>query len=190
MATKQEKAVQRAVKREHKKGKEREEKHILWFLLALILILLYLLMAQHWDWWPYARPKLGTAFYTNISAETTPPASSSSSSNGSTSTTSSGSTTGSTGSGGSTSGSGSGGGTSSPTTTPPIASFAANINVGDTKAQTSAQANGLGQSCAIVASATAPSIGQQEVCTYTEGNKIVTITYLNNHVISASKSGF
>lgn len=32
MASKQEKAVQRAVTRENKKGKEREEKHVLWLL--------------------------------------------------------------------------------------------------------------------------------------------------------------
>jgi hypothetical protein len=51
-------------------------------------------------------------------------------------------------------------------------------------------ATNLGQGCAVVANATAGTIGEQEVCTYTEGDKIVTVTYLNDRVVSASKSGF
>src|SRR5580700_9623100 len=107
MATKQQRAINRAVKKERKQRKIHEEKAFLWFLLGLILILLYLLLAQHQDWWPYSRPNLGTAFYTNVNTNTPKPASSAS-----TSSTTSGS--GSTGSQGSSSGtSTSGNGTSS-----------------------------------------------------------------------------
>jgi hypothetical protein len=192
MATKQEKAVQRAVKREKKRGVMREERHILWVLLALILLLLYLLAAQHYDWWPYARPKLGSAFYTNISPTASQPKSAASSSGGSNDSGSSGGST-TPGGSGSTNSGGSGAGGSSPTTpsgTPSIATFAAGVNVGNTKAQTSGHATGLGQACAVVVNAHTSNSGQQQVCTYTQGNKIVTITYLDNHVISASKSGF
>ena len=174
MATKQDKAVQRAVSREHKKGKTREEKHILWFLLAVIAILLWLLLADRYGWWPYSPPKLGSAFYTNIAANDPAPDG----------------TTNSTG------GSGGSGGSGGGTTTPPsgssagIADFAAEVNVGATKTQISSQANGLGEGCAVVINANGPNAGKQEVCTYTQGDKIVTVTYLNDRVISASKSGF
>jgi hypothetical protein len=194
MATKQEKAVQRAVKKERKQNKIRGEKHVLGFLVALVLLLLYLLLAEHYSWWPYSRPDLGTAFYTNVSASAAKPSSASatSSSAGSSGTTgtsgSQGSSSGSSGSGSGSTGSGTTSTTSA--STPSIATFSAGVNVGDTEAQTNAQANGLGQNCALVASASASTAGQQEVCTYTQGNKIVTVTYLNDHVISASKSGF
>lgn len=193
MATKQEKAVQRAVKREKKQSKIRTERHVLWFLTALILILLYLLLAQHYDWWPHSRPDLGTAFYTNVSSDTAKPATSGSTASGSsTAATNTGSpaTTGS--SQGSSGTSGSSASTSStPSTGPSIATFSAGINLGDTEAQTNADATGLGQNCAVVANAsTSTTLGQQEVCAYTQGNKIVTVTYLNDHVVSASKSGF
>lgn len=202
MATKTEKAVKRAFVRGEKQGKIREEKHVLGLLVAIILVLLFLLFAQHFGWWPYSRPKLGTAFYTNVSA-TTPAktstgstaatGSSSGSSAGSGSTTTTGSTGGSTTSG--TTGSGGGsttGGSSGSSSTQPIASFAAGVDVGNTAAQTSAQATGLSQNCSIVANVgiSDANLGQQQVCVYTQGDKIVTVTYLNGRVISASKSGF
>jgi hypothetical protein len=185
MATKQEKAVQRAVTREHNKGKVREEKHVLWFLLAIIALLLWLLLAQRFGWWPYSQPTLGSAFYTNISDNAPVPDEANSVSD------STGGSDGNDGSNGSNGGSGGGG-----TTTPPSGSsdslldFAANVNVGTSKATLSGQANGLGESCAVVVGANAPNAGKQEVCTYTEGDDIVTVTYLNDRVISASKSGF
>jgi hypothetical protein len=193
MATKAEKAVKRAFLRGKNQGKVREEKHALGLLTAIIIILLFLLFAQHFGWWPYSRPKLGTAFYTNISATTTPPkiptASGSSGSGSSHSGTHSTPGTGSAGTSGSGGGSSSGSGSSGSS---PIASFAAGVNVGNTEAQTSVQANGLSQNCSIVAKASASDsgLGQQQVCVYTQGNKIVTVTYLNGRVISASKSGF
>ncbi len=201
MATKQEKAVKSAVTREKKKGIMREERHVLWLLIAIILFLLYLLFAQHNGWWPYARPKLGTAFYTNVSAETpastsagntsgTNGTSSSSTSNTSSGTTSStGSGSGSTGGGSTGSGSG-GGGSTTPSSSDSIIDLAGTINVGDTKSDVSAQANNLGEHCAVVVSAVTKLVGKQEVCTYSQNDKIVTVTYLNDRVISASKSGF
>lgn len=202
MATKQEKAVNRAFLRGRKQGKVREEKHILGLLVAVIILLLYLLLAQHNGWWPFMRPTLGSAFYTNVSASTTSPGktstagsgsgSGSGSSGGSSTPPASTGTSGSTGSGNT--GSGSTGTNSSDTSassgTEPIATFAAGVNVGDTQAQTSATANGLGQDCAVVVQANGSEGGEQQVCTYTQGNKIVTVTFLNGHVISASKSGF
>ena len=180
MATKQEKAVLRAVNREHKKGKTREEKHVLWFLLAIIALLLWLLLADRFGWWPYSQPKLGSAFYTNIAANDADAANMGGSG---------GSNSDGSGNGGN--GSGNGGGT----TTPPagsggIADFAVEVNVGASKAQLSSKANGLGEGCAVVVDVDATTLGKQEVCTYTQGDKIVTVTYLNDRVISASKSGF
>lgn len=197
MANKQEKAVERAVKRAEKRGVVREEKHVLWFLIALILILLWLLFAQHNGWWPYSRPKLGTAFYTNIGANTPAEESSNSDSSndsGNSSSTGGSGASGSNGTNGSNGSNGSDGSSGGSTTTPPASSslidFAAGVNVGDSKADISGQANKLGQSCAVVVDAKAQTAGKQEVCTYTEGDKIVTVTYLNDRVISASKSGF
>lgn len=188
MATKQEKAVQRALKKERKQTKIRGEKHVLWLLTVLILLLLYLLFAQHYAWWPYSRANLGTAFYTNVNATAPMPAAGLTTSSSSTNA----GTTGSQGGGSGSSSSGSGTTPTTPSTpaNPSIAGFSAGVNIGDTKAQTSTQANGLGQNCAVVANATASVGGQQEVCVYTQGDKIVTVTYLNGHVISASKSGF
>lgn len=184
MATKQEKAIQRAVTRENKKGIAREERHVLWFLIALILLLLYLLFAQHAGWWPYSRPKLGSAFFTNVSSQTTAPQSTAPGNDSG----SGGGGSGGTGGGGNTGGGTGGGSTTTPSDS--IADFAATINVGNTKTQVSGQASGLGQGCAVLASADATAAGHQEVCTYTQGDKIVTVTYLNDRVISASKSGF
>jgi len=201
MATKQQKAVKSAITREKKRGIMREERHVLWFLVALILLLLYLLFAQHNGWWPYSRPKLGSAFYTNLSAQAPVPASSEDSkksdSNSATNTGGGGTGTGSgntnTGNNGG-SGTGSGGNNdNSPTPADndnSILDLAGVVNVGNTKASISGQANGLNEHCAVVVSAVAQTVGKQEVCTYSQGDKIVTVTYLNDRVISASKSGF
>lgn len=195
MATKQEAVIKSAVTREKKKGIVREEKHILWILLGIIFILLYLLMAQHNGWWPFIQPKLGSAFYTNVSANAPQPAASGDSSNGTNGGTSGGGGgTSTTPSGGGSGSGGGGGGSTTPTPTPSgsdaIGGLAANINVGDSKTQVNGQASNLGPNCAVVVNASSPSAGKQEVCTYSQGDKIVTVTYLNDRVISASKSGF
>lgn len=188
MANKQEKAVNRAFIRGKQQGKVREEKHILALLGVIIIVLLFLLLAQHNGWWPFARPKLGSAFYTNVSASTTAPSGSSTTSSGSGVSGATGNT-GSNGTSGGSSGSNGGSGSSG---TMPIATFAAGVNVGNTEAQTNAEASGLSPNCAIVVDANTndSGVGEQQVCTYTQGNKVVTVTFLNNHVISASKSGF
>jgi hypothetical protein len=191
MATKQEIAIKSAVTREKKKGIIREEKHMLWFLIAIILFLLYLLWAQAQGWWPFLQPKLGTAFYTNVSAAAPDQPASGGDSNGS-----GGNNSGGSGGGGTTNpGGNNGGGGGGGTTTPPASSsgildLAANVNVGDSKSQVNGHANGLGSGCAVVVDANGPTVGKQEVCTYSQGNKIVTVTYLNDQVVSASKSGF
>lgn len=204
MATKQEKVVKSAVTREKKRGIIREERHVLYLLVAIILVLLYLLLAQHYSWWPYSRPKLGTAFYTNVSAQTAMPESStstgsddgSSSSNGNASSDTNSGTSNNGGngssSGGSSTGGGSnsGGGTTTPSSDDSIADLAADINVGDAKTSISGQANNLGEHCAVIVNAVAQTVGKQEVCTYSQGDKIVTVTYLNDRVVSASKTGF
>jgi hypothetical protein len=202
MATKQERAIKSAVTREKKKGIVREEKHILWILLAIIAVLLYLLFAQHSGWWPFIQPKLGNAFYTNVipNGPTTPASSSdqsggtSSTNNGSSTGSNSGSSTGSNSGSGSNSGgsnnNGGGGSTTPSSGSDPIGSLAATINVGESKTDVNSKANGLGTNCAVVVNATSPNVGKQEVCTYSQGDKIITVTYLNDRVISASKSGF
>jgi len=197
MATKQERAIKSAVTREKKKGIVREEKHILWILLAIIAVLLYLLFAQHSGWWPFIQPKLGNAFYTNVipNGPTTPTTSSDKSSGSSNSGTStgnsgSGSSTGSNSGSSSSTGGNTGGGSTTPSGSNPIGTLAASINVGESKTDVTSKANGLGTGCAVVVNATSPNVGKQEVCTYSQGDKIITVTYLNDRVISASKSGF
>jgi len=203
MATKQEKAVKSAVKREKKRGILREERHVLYLLIAIILLLFYLLLAQYNNWWPYARPKLGSAFYTNVSTIETPVTSTTDTStdngnsddannNNGTDNTGSGSTSGgSSNSGGSnTSGGSNGGGGTATTPANTIADLAATIDVGSTKTEIGAQAQNLGENCAVILDAKVQTLGKQEVCTYSQGDKIITVTYLNDRVISASKSGF
>ncbi|HKX24163.1 MAG TPA: hypothetical protein VJM46_02915 [Candidatus Saccharimonadales bacterium] len=205
MASKQETAVKSAVTREKKKGIVREEKHFLWFLIAIILLLLYLLWAQSNGWWPFAQPRLGSAFYTNVSAAgpdqpaaATTESSGTDGSNGSNGSTGTSGSTGNTGNsgGGSNNGGGNNNGGGGSTTPPPatassgLADLAANLNIGNTKEQITARANGLGPNCAVIVNADGLNVGKQEVCTYTEGDKIITVTYLNDRVISASKSGF
>lgn len=133
-------------------------------------------------------------FYTNVSASSPMPGTSTTGSTGSNSSTSNTQSSGNTSTTGTTPGGTSGGSTGGTTggssNTPSIATFAAGIDLGDTKTQVNGQASGLGQGCSIVADATATNLGKQEVCTYTQGDKIVTVTYLNDRVIGASKSGF
>jgi hypothetical protein len=167
-----------------------------WVLLAILLLIAYLFLASRYSWWPSNNgdEKLGTAFYvvkrvpvavSNTGATTTStggvslPAGNGGSGGGS-------SSGGSQTAGGSGNGGGSGGGSSSSSSR--ILTFAAGVNTGDSKQEVSGAAGGLNENCAVVANIT--SLGKQEVCTYTQGDKIVTVTYLNDNVISASRSGF
>jgi hypothetical protein len=202
MATKQDKAVQKAVTKAEQRAKVREEKHLLWFLLALILLLLWLLFAQHNGWWPYSRPTLGSAFYTNIgsgkpipenkdSSNTSGSENGSNNNGGNSGSSGTNGTNGTNGSNGSNGSNGGGGTTTPPTSSSSLLDFATKVNVGDSKTEVSGQANNLGENCAVIVNAqTQTSLGKQEVCTYTEGDKIVTVTYFNDQVVSASKSGF
>jgi hypothetical protein len=150
-----------------------------WVLLAALLLIAYLFLASRYSWWPSndRTDNLGTAFYI---VKRVPPTLSNA-----------GATTTSTGGvsvpGNSGSGSQNGGGGSTASTSR-ILVFSAGVDSGNSKQETSGAAGGLNENCAIVANAS--SLGKQEVCTYTEGDKIVTITYLNDQVISASRSGF
>lgn len=170
----------------------RERTRLEWVLFILLLIIGYLLLASHYVWWPSHKTyeNLGTAFYAGIK-----PANAGAAADSGTSTTAT-SSTGSTGSGGSTNGNGSGGTTGSGsggggTTTSSdssILTFAGGLNTGDSKQDVDGRANGLTENCAVVVNTS--SVGKQEVCTYTQGDKIITVTYLNDHVVSASRSGF
>lgn len=160
-------------------------------LIILLIIVIYLLLAALKDWWPSNthNPHLGTAFYSseqaiddgNARAVPNTDKTNTGGSNGG----GSGNTGGGSNNGGGSGGGGNGGGTSSSS---PLLDFAANVDTGNSKQEISGQANGLNESCAVVAKAT--TAGKQEVCVYTEGDKVVTVTYLNDRVISASRSGF
>lgn len=141
-----------------------------WALLAALVLILFLWSASRYQWWPWNSrgPELGTAFYV-----VKPNAKSAS---------------GTSGSGLGASGSSNNGGAGSSSSKSRILTFAAGVNDGNTKEQTSSEAGGLNESCAVLVNA--PSAGKQEVCTYTEGDKVVTVTYLNDRVVSASRSGF
>jgi hypothetical protein len=182
-----------------------------WLMLVLLLIIGYLLLASHFVWWPSHKTyaDLGSAFYAGIPANADANNNSSSTKSGSStsngSSTGSNGTTGSTGSsgagtgtsaggsGGSTSGGGSGsgsgsGGSGSTSSGSDLIDFAGGVNTGASKQQVDAKARNLKENCAVVVKTS--TAGKQEVCTYTKGNKVITVTYLNNHVISASRSGF
>ena len=160
-------------------------------IIVLLIIIILLLLAMGFKWWPWNKEdtKLGTAFYTVAQmdkAETVSEAD----------TSGSGSTGGNnSGANGSNGAAGTNGTNGTNTTTPaPVAApsrlidFAGGINTGNTKQSVSGSSNGLNESCILNASAT--SVGKQEVCTYTEGDKVVTVTYLNDRVVSASRTGF
>ncbi len=164
-----------------------------WVLLAILLLIAYLFLASRYSWWPSndRTDNLGTAFYVvkRLPAAVSNTAGAVTTSTGGVSVPansgSSGGNTGGSQGGGSNNGGGSGGGSSS---TSRILTFAAGVNTGDSKQDVSGAAGDLNENCAVVANAS--SLGKQEVCTYTEGDKIVTVTYLNDQVISASRSGF
>lgn len=158
-------------------------------LLAIILLLiLLLLLAASFQWWPFNSPyggyNLGTAFYT-AAPSTEATTAGSSGSNGS---------SGNTGSSGSNGSNGTSGTTPAPAPSPApatssaILTFASGVNTGNTKEETSGQGSGLDEHCGLLVNSS--SAGKQEVCTYTEGDKVVTVTYLNDRVVSASRSGF
>lgn len=174
-----------------------------WLLLAALIIIVFLWMASRYQWWPLNAPKdnLGTAFYTSrgvsvpdslkqasqlgqTSNGTTSNASRSTTTNGSTATHNS-STDSTSNTGDSSSG---GGGSSDSSSSTPLLSFAAGVNAGNSKQQIDATVNGLGENCAVTVNLPV-GLGKQEVCTYTQNGGTVTVTYLNDRVLSASLAG-
>lgn len=164
-----------------------------WALVVALLLIAFLFMASRYEWWPLnaAKDNLGTAFYTSRSVRavdangnapvspvgtSTTSASTASRTTGSTSTGSNGTS--------STNDGGSGGGSSST----PLLTFATGVNVGNSKQQIDATVNGLNENCAVIVNLPL-GLGKQEVCTYTQNGGTVTVTYLNDHVLSASLAG-
>lgn len=152
-----------------------------WALLIALLLIAWLFLASRYSWWPLTVPddNLGTAFYV-IKKDAKSGASSDTAGGGGSGGNSSG--------GGSGSGSGGGNGGGSSSAGSPLLNFAAGVDTGDSKQEISGEASGVDEDCALLFDAS--NAGKHEVCVYTEGDKIVTVTFLNDRVISASRSGF
>ena len=69
----------------------------------------------------------------------------------------------------------------------PIFNLYGSIHNSETGTDVQASAGGLDPSC-VTLSSTPGSV--QKVCTYQSGDKVVTVAYLNDNVVSVSKSGF
>lgn len=169
-----------------------------WVLFVLLLLLAIAFLISRTDWWFWPEDKnLGTAFSTSRKVAANPSAaatlgsagSSGSSTTGtasrsntsttnSTSTTTSSTTANGSGSGGS--GGNSGGGSSSS----PLLDLSAGLNTGDSKQSVELRLNGLNGNCTVVANT--PLVGQQQVCIYIQNGVTLTVTYLNDRVLSAS----
>lgn len=183
-----------------------------WVLIFGVLILAWMQMSQHAGWWPGTKTasKLGTAFTASAANSSNSP-SSTSATTGTAGATSGGaedaapaspsgsgssSTTGSqtppsgsngnanTGTGGTVSGSTGSGGTVSSNVTSPLINVAAKINTGMTKDALLATAQGFTEHCTIVVNTSL--LGKQEVCILSQANQIITVTLLNDRVLSAS----
>lgn len=177
-----------------------------WIIIILLLIIIWLLLAMGFKMWPWNEDSvaLGSAFTSQSVKDNSSEADNGSSngSNGSGTSDNNAGSSGGTGGTGNTGNNGNNGGTSggdsgnnggsnggsANTETSPILRLAANLNRGNSKDEVVASANGLNGKCTIVADTTIA--GKQEVCVYTEGSKIVTVTLLNDRVLSASRSGF
>lgn len=158
--------------------KVKQERMILWFLLFLLILLLLLWWAAaHYNW------DLGNQKPVSSTSGLLEPVDT---------TTGAAATSGGTGTSGATGAAGASGaaGSSSTTTTtnPDISTFFASVNNGDTHAQVSGQASGLNQAC--TATVTSTTAGDQTICVYSQGDKVVTVTYLNDREVNVSKSGF
>ncbi|SRR5258708_26274079 len=145
-------------------------------IAALLLLLLFWWLAMHNHWGAY-RIKTTTPTTNAVSK----PASASSAS--------------STGASGTNGAAGANGSSGSSTTTvaganTPIFNLYGSVHQGETKSDVSASSGGLSPNCVVTATSTSNPGGKQEVCTYTQGDRVVTITYLDNNVAAVSKSGF
>ena len=168
--------------------------HERWLWTAAIVVLALLLigfMAAYYRWGPFkpgaTAPTTGT-----VSQESAAPSGSpSSGTSGSNASGASGSS-GAAGSAGSSGAGGAGGAAGSAAVSPAVGSDIFNLYgsliSGQTKDQVAAQAGGIKPNCTVANTQT--TAGKQEVCTYTEGSRIVTVTYLNDRVVSIAKTGF
>ena len=150
-----------------------------WIMPVIIVILLFLilwLLAMHYNWGPF-KDDASTNQSANTSQESdTTPASGINGTNGT---------------------NGADGADAVPTTpttpttpattTSPILTFSTTVNTGDTKEQVDVKAGSIGKSCTVTAATT--TVGKQEVCVYTEGSKVVTVTYLNDKVVNVTRTG-
>jgi len=167
-------------------------------IIILLLIIIWLLLGSAFKWWPWntSGVPLGSAFYSNSQpakdSNSTDDSDSNSEGDGSgsggTGTPGPAGSNGTNGANGSNGTNGTNNGGGSTNTTSALITFAGGVNTGDSKQEVSGSAGGLNENCTVIVNTTAA--GKQEVCTYTEGDKIVTVTYLNDRVISASRSGF
>lgn len=148
----------------------------LWIaLIALLLILLIGFMAAYYKWGPF---KPGTTTPTTSTGLT-------GSGSGSSGASSSGAN-GANGSNGSTGAAGAG--SVSPAAGSDVFNLYGSVTAGEAKTQVGAQSNGIKANC--LTATTSTSAGKQEVCTYTQGDRVVTVSYLNDRVVSVSKTGF
>lgn len=198
MASSKQKNSQNQKKSNQASAKKEEEQNKRTILIALIILLLLFLLgwwmaANHWGPWSTPAPKDTTS----QGAGSNTSGGSATNQNTGSDTTSGGSTSGGTGAAGTngTNGSNGSNGTNGTTTTPPaaentdaIVSLSGSVNNGQTKDEVTAKAGGTNQTCTITANST--TVGKQEVCTYSQGSKVVTVTYLNDHVVNVSRSGF
>jgi cytoskeletal protein RodZ len=187
-------------------AKKEEEKNKRVMLIALIVLLLLFLLgwwmaANHWGPWSTDKDATnqGTEANKNGGSSTDQNSGSGTSGGGSTSNGSGTGAAGANGSNGSNGSSGTNGtngsnGTTPTTpTTPPatntdaIISLSGSVANGQTKDDVTAHAGGTNQTCTITANSTAA--GKQEVCTYSQGSKVVTVTYLNDRVVNVNRSG-
>lgn len=178
-------------------------------IAVLLFLFLWMWFAARNGWWPSnnSRSRLNAAQVREIADEasedtpaaatqldatnnTTPRAG-----NSNTSTTPSGGTSssGNSSSGTGGGGGGSGGGNNGGTTTPSnpdagFLTFSANMAAGQTKNQLTAMVGNLSQSCTL--SLDTGLLGKQEICVYRQGTKIITVTLLNDRIISIARTGF
>lgn len=172
--------MKKVVKKSKKIVSERSKLELI--LFALLLLVTYLFLSSRYEWWPWniTHNELGTAFYVNDrkdAVQGTRDAIDSINRSGPPQSGSNGISTRSDDNR-----------VESNSKTSRLKALAAKINVGMTKAQLSEAANSLGERCTVIADSS--STGRQQVCVYSEVDKIITVTLLNDRVVSASRSGF
>lgn len=85
-----------------------------------------------------------------------------------------------------------GGGDDTPpnTTDPGFLSFSAGLGAGENKTQLDvASAGVLNKTCTVLSTGLL-GLGKQEVCVFKDGTKILTVTLLNDQIVSVARTGF